>query len=153
MINHKCTWLVAIGLNDQHEWIQSFLWYMTTQFKPTNFFFLSFLYAWVLVNQFLFFFFPTIFSPTYVCATQLGFESSLENTFSNLCLVLGMTLHILWHTIYSDTLQIVPFELTWSYHQCFRWLMRQMEQQQLMSGQTGKQKPDGDGLIVILDYG
>ena len=121
----------------------------------------------VQTNQFLFplfslcmsssqpisFFFPTIFSPTYVCATQLGFESSLENTFSNLCLVLGMTLHILWHTIYSDTLQIVPFELTWSYHQCFRWLMRQMERQQLMSGQTGKQKPDGDGLIVILDYG
>ena len=62
-------------------------------FEPTNFFFLSFLYAWVQVNQFLLF--PTIFSPTsYVCTTQPGFESSLENTFSDLFLVLDMTLHI-----------------------------------------------------------
>ena len=72
--------------------------YLTThRFKLVNFFFLSFLYARVLVSQFLFFF-HYCFSPLHIiiCTTQPGFESSLENTFSwffDLFLVLGVILH------------------------------------------------------------
>ena len=100
MTHHKCTWLVGVTIN-MHEYnlLFSGAWHLTTHgFKPANLFFLSFLYAWVLVNQFPFF--PRLFFPhtSYICTTQPVFESSLDNTFSclfDLFLVFGMTLHIL----------------------------------------------------------
>jgi len=57
-------------------------------------FFFSLLYARILVSQF----YSPVSFPTYICTTQPGFESSLENTFSwffDLFLIVGMTLHIL----------------------------------------------------------
>jgi len=67
------------------------VWCMTYDYmgsiQPISF--LSFLYAQVLVNYFL-------FSPTsYLSTTKPGFDSSLENSFSSFIFVLGMTLHIL----------------------------------------------------------
>jgi len=93
MTDHQCPW--SVGVTNQHAWIQSPFsgaWHFRLHwFELSNFFFsLFFLYARVLVNQFLF------FSPLLMYA-QPGFESSLEKTFSwffDLFLVSGMTLHI-----------------------------------------------------------
>ena len=98
MTDHKCTWSVGVAKSTCMNTI-SFSWcltYLTTRVWTSQFLF-SISSLCTSSSQPIFF--PHYFSPTsYICTTQPGFESSLENTFSwffDLFLVLGMTLHIL----------------------------------------------------------